>query len=192
MRKNELVQLFLAFFRVGMLGYGGGPSSIPLVHGEVVDRYRWMGSEEFGDILAIGNTLPGPIATKMAGYIGYRIAGLAGSLISVLALILPTIVLMILLLTSLSAYKDQPWVQGLSAGVVPVVCVLLADLTWQFVKRSWLDLGLLGSVVLIGASLIVISWLGVHPAIVIALLLGFALIKPGYNGSPTPEGSDEG
>ncbi|SFA48958.1 chromate transporter [Parageobacillus thermantarcticus] len=35
---NQL-QLFLAFFRVGMLGYGGGPSAIPLVHQEVVERY---------------------------------------------------------------------------------------------------------------------------------------------------------
>ena len=192
MGKNKLVQLFLAFFRVGMLGYGGGPSSIPLVHSEVVDRYRWMGSEEFGDILAIGNTLPGPIATKMAGYIGYRIAGMAGSFVSILALIIPTIILMILLLTSLSAYKDEAWVQGLSAGVVPVVCVLLGDLTWQFIKRSWLDLGLIPSALLIGASLIVISWLGVHPAIVIALLLGFALVRPEYNGSHTGEGRDDG
>ena len=66
-------QLFLAFFRVGMLGYGGGPSSIPLVHQEVVKKYGWMDDDEFADVLALGNTLPGPIATKMAGYIGYRV-----------------------------------------------------------------------------------------------------------------------
>jgi chromate transporter len=63
------IQLFFAFFRVGMLGYGGGPSSIPLVHKEVVEKYKWMNDDEFADVLALGNALPGPIATKMAGYI---------------------------------------------------------------------------------------------------------------------------
>ncbi|MFP4201097.1 MAG: chromate transporter [Bacillota bacterium] len=178
MGKNKYWQLFMAFFRVGMLGYGGGPSSIPLVHGEVVDRYRWMSSEEFGDVLAIGNTLPGPISTKMAGYIGYRIAGFWGSLVSLLALVLPTILLIILLLTSLSAYKDEAWVQGLSAGVVPVVSVMLADLTWRFTKRSWMDIGISATVLLLGGSLFVLSWLGIHPAVWIALLLAFALLKP--------------
>ena len=61
------VQLFMAFFRVGMLGYGGGPSSIPLVHKEVVEKYKWMNDDEFADVLALRNTLPGPISTKMAG-----------------------------------------------------------------------------------------------------------------------------
>ncbi len=189
MGKNNCWQLIMAFFRVGMLGYGGGPASIPLVHEEIVGRYRWMSSEEFGDILAIGNTLPGPIATKMAGYIGYRMAGVWGALVSVLALILPTIFLMILLLTSLSAYKDESWVQGLSAGVVPVVSVMLADLTWRFVKRSWMDMGIVATGLLLVGSLFVLSWLGVHPAILIVLLLAFALLRP-VDGE-TEEGSED-
>src|SRR5690606_39908313 len=86
--------LFLAFFRVGILGYGGGPASIPLIHKEVVSTYKWMKDEEFGDMLALANTLPGPIATKLAGYIGYRVSGILGLLNAVLATILPTIVLL--------------------------------------------------------------------------------------------------
>ncbi len=191
MGKSKYLQLFLSFFKVGMLGYGGGPSSIPLVHDEVVERHKWMDSEEFGDILAIGNTLPGPIATKMSGYIGHRMAGVPGMFIAVTALVLPTVVLIILLLTSLSAYKDQPWVQGLSFGVVPVVSVMLADLTWQFVKRAWMDMGVLLSAIMIVGTLIAISWLGVHPAIVIALILGFALFKPDNLDEDDEEGDDE-
>lgn len=57
-----------------MLGYGGGPGSIPLIHKEVVDKYEWMSDEDFGDLLALANTLPGPIATKLAGYIGHRVS----------------------------------------------------------------------------------------------------------------------
>ncbi|WP_180955308.1 chromate transporter [Peribacillus deserti] len=170
--------IFLAFFRVGMLGYGGGPSSIPLVHKEVVDRYKWMSEEEFGDVLALANTLPGPIATKMAGYIGYKVAGYAGLVNALLASIIPTIFLMILVLSSLSAYKDQAWVLGMTKAVVPVVAVMLAVLAWQFYKNGQKGLGWKVNLVLVAASLVIMEVLGLHPGILIAGLLAWALLSP--------------
>lgn len=175
---RQQVNLFLAFFRVGMLGYGGGPASIPLVHKEVVDKYKWMNEEEFGDLLALGNTLPGPIATKMAGYIGYRVSGVLGMINAVIATILPTIVLMIVLLTSLSSFKDQPWVAGMTKAVVPVVGVMLAVLTWQFFKKSKDGLGWKYGTLLTLVSLIVLQFFDIHPGILIGILLTYALIKP--------------
>ncbi|WP_078429182.1 chromate transporter [Alkalihalobacterium alkalinitrilicum] len=171
------IDLFIAFFRSGMLGFGGGPSAIPLVKKEVVDTFGWMNEDEFADVLALGNTLPGPINTKMAGYIGYRVAGLIGLIIAVSASIVPTIFLMILLLTSLSVYKDQPWVAGITQGVIPIVSVMLFVLAWDFLKNAKKSLGWPISLILLFVSLIVIEILGVHPAIIIALLLLFALLK---------------
>ncbi|WP_449538028.1 chromate transporter [Ferdinandcohnia sp. Marseille-Q9671] len=171
------LQLFLAFFRVGMLGYGGGPSSIPLVHKEVVEKYKWMNDDEFSDVLALGNTLPGPIATKMAGYIGYRVAGIVGMINAVLATIVPTILLMIVLLTFLSSLKDQPWVQGMTKAVIPVVGVMLASLTWDFFKKSKDSLGWKFAIVIIVVSFVLIEFVGIHPGIIIAVLLVAALAK---------------
>ncbi len=76
-----LWKIFIAFFIPGILGYGGGPASIPLVENEVVSRFHWMSVSEFSKVLALGNSLPGPIATKMAGYIGFEVGGVAGSLV---------------------------------------------------------------------------------------------------------------
>ena len=171
------LELFLAFFRVGMLGYGGGPSSIPLVHHEVVEKYKWMNDEEFSDLLALGNTLPGPIATKMAGYIGYRVSGIAGLFVALLATIIPTIILMIVLLTSLSAFKDQAWVAGMSKGVIPVVAMMLSVLTWDFVKKSKSDLGWTAAIILMILSFAVLYILGIHPAFLIFGLLLAALLR---------------
>jgi chromate transporter len=171
------VQLFLAFFRVGMLGYGGGPASIPLVHKEVVEKYKWMNDDEFADVLALGNTLPGPIATKMAGYIGYRVAGILGMINAVLATIVPTIALMIILLTFLATYKDLPWVSGMSKAVVPIVGVMLASLTWDFFKKSKETLGWMYAVMIVVASIVLIELLNVHPALLIGSLLAYALLK---------------
>jgi chromate transporter len=171
--------LFMAFFRVGMLGYGGGPSSIPLVQKEVVSRYKWMDGDEFGDVLALANALPGPIATKLAGYIGYRVAGLSGMINAVLATIIPTIFLMILLLTGLNAFKDQPWVSGAASAVVPVVAVMLLTMTWEFIKKSTSSkLGKVWTMILVATSFVLLEALGVHPAIIIfTLLLGALLMK---------------
>ncbi|GAM68682.1 chromate transport protein [Vibrio sp. JCM 19236] len=56
---KKQLQLANAFFRIGLFGFGGGPTMIPLVHKEVVDNYQWMDDDEFSNVLAIGNTLPG-------------------------------------------------------------------------------------------------------------------------------------
>ncbi len=181
--------IFLAFFRVGMLGYGGGPSAIPLVHKEVVGKYKWMDEDEFSDVLALGNTLPGPIATKMAGYIGHRVAGPLGMINAVLATIVPTILLMILLLSTVSSIKQYEWVQGMTAAVVPVVFVMLSVLTLDFMKKSKESLGLPKAAFLVTASLLIIEAAGLHPALVIAFLLIAALMK---KDAPSRSGKDSG
>ncbi|TXC85023.1 chromate transporter [Metabacillus litoralis] len=171
------LQIFLAFFRVGMLGYGGGPSSIPLVHKEVVDKYKWMNDDEFADVLALGNTLPGPIATKMAGYIGYRVAGVLGLINATLSTIIPTIILMIVLLSTITSIKEYPWVQGMTAAVVPVVGVMLATLTWDFYKKSRQSLGWIKALAFICCSFLLMEIFGLHPAILIGVLLLVAVLK---------------
>lgn len=157
----------LAFFRIGMLGFGGGPSSIPLVHTEVVKKYKWMNDDEFGDTLALANTLPGPIGTKMAGYIGYRVAGIWGCLNAILASVLPTVVGMIVFLGLLQAYKDIPWVQHMSASVVPVVAVMLGVMTLDFIKKSGETLTWKVAILIVALAAILIEGLHVHPAFVI-------------------------
>ncbi|PGM52561.1 chromate transporter [Bacillus sp. AFS053548] len=172
------LEIFIAFFRSSILGYGGGPSTIPLVYKEVVDTYKWMKDEEFSEILAIGNMLPGPINTKLAGYIGYRIGGIIGMLNAIIASILPTILLMIILLTSLSSFKDIKWVNGMKESIVPVVGVMLGVLTWQFYQSSKKGLKTPTILIHLVVGLLLIQFLHIHPAIIIGGLLIFAIFQP--------------
>jgi chromate transporter len=170
--------LFMAFLRIGLLGFGGGPAMIPLIHQEVVKRYQWLDEEEFADILAIANTLPGPLATKMPGYIGYRVGGSLGCVNAVIAVILPMILVMTLMLGLFSRYRDIGWIHGMGQAVVPVVMVMMAQLTWDFWSKSRKSLGWmisLGMVVVTGG---LIYGLGVHPALVVGALLATALVLP--------------
>jgi len=172
------LNIFMAFFRCGLLGFGGGPSSIPLVYKEVVGTYKWMNDQEFSDVLALGNTLPGPIITKMTGYIGYRVGGILGMLTALVASILPTVLLMLVLLTSFKQFKDNPRIQGMTDAVVPIVGVMLGVLTWQFLKKAKDGLGWIKGLSLLMLSFIFIELLNFHPGIIIGLLLIAALVIP--------------
>lgn len=186
------LDIFIAFFRSSMLGYGGGPSTIPLVYKEVVETYKWMKDEEFSEILAIGNMLPGPINTKLAGYIGYRIGGVIGMLNAVIATILPTIILMIILLTSLSSFKDIKWVKGMKESIVPVVGVMLGVLTWQFYNSSKKGLKTPTILIHLIVGLILIQFLHIHPGIIIGALLLFAIFQPVKSASSDDQQNKKG
>ncbi|MBZ5200176.1 chromate transporter [Planomicrobium chinense] len=169
--------IFAAFFRVGMLGFGGGPSAIPLFHTEAVKKYKWMTDDEFGDTLALGNTMPGPIATKMAGYIGYRVNGIIGSIVALVAVTVPTVLLMILLLGALQQFKGVEWVNNMSAAVVPVVGVMLAVMTWDFLKKSGQSLGWARAVLFVLIAAVLMEVLNVHPVFLIIAILLVSLLS---------------
>lgn len=169
--------IFLAFFIPGIVGYGGGPSSIPLIQVEVVERYGWLTTEEFAEILALGNALPGPIATKMAGYIGYQVGGYLGAFIALLATVGPSLLAMILLLGLLYKFKDSPKVKRMTALIKPTIAVLLGILGFQFFFSSWTTSGELQTILLGGISLLLMEKWKVHPAYVIAGALIFGAIQ---------------
>ncbi|MDQ0338534.1 chromate transporter [Caldalkalibacillus uzonensis] len=166
--------LFLAFFIPGTVGYGGGPASIPLIQKEVVDRYGWLTMEEFGELLALGNTLPGPIATKMAGYIGYEVGGLFGAFVALFATVAPSLIAMIFLLGLLNKFKNSPKVKRMTALIRPTIAVLLGVLAYQFFVTSWEGVGMVQTVFLTGASFLLLEKWKIHPAYVIlgALVYG--------------------
>jgi chromate transporter len=160
-------QLFLAFFLPGILGYGGGPASIPLIENEVVSHYGWLTVNEFSEVLALGNTLPGPIATKMAGYIGYQEGGILGAIIATFATIAPSLILMIGLLSLLYKHKDSPKVKRMSNYIRPTIAVLLGVMAIKFLLESYEGVGLVQTGILVVVSYVLLERFKVHPAYVI-------------------------
>ncbi|MEC5423014.1 chromate transporter [Virgibacillus sp. C22-A2] len=171
-------EIFIAFFIPGVLGYGGGPASIPLVENEVVKRYEWMSVQEFSEVLALGNSLPGPIATKMAGYIGYDVGGVLGAIVGVFATVAPSLILMIVLLGVLYKYKDSPKVKRLTLYIRPVIAILLGVMAWRFFQESFIGIGLWQTALIAVISYLLMERIKVHPAFVIvgALVYGGFLL----------------
>ena len=172
----DLLRLFISFTKVGVFAYGGGPSMIPLVQEEVVDIHGWMTIEEFTDTLAMGYALPGPIATKMAAYIGYKVAHVPGLCVALFGTVFPSLVMMMILGLAFMQYKDAPVVQAMLKAVRPAVVglliVVVADMFPKSVT-SW-HTGVI-ALVAFGA----IHFLNLHPAlaIVASAALGLAIYR---------------
>jgi len=180
---GRLAALAIAFAKVGLFGFGGGPSFIPLIQREVEAR-RWLTREAFLDAFAFGNALPGPIATKLAGYVGYRVAGWVGALVALLALTAPTILAMVGLAALYVEFQDSRWVEGFLTGLRPVVIGLLVYTVVVFAPgalgplRSWR--GNLLRWGLAGAAFAAAVTLGVHPGLLILAggVAGVVLRRP--------------
>ncbi|WLR61464.1 chromate transporter [Guptibacillus hwajinpoensis] len=168
--------IFVAFFIPGIVGYGGGPASIPLVENEVVGRFGWMSVNEFSEMLAIANALPGPIATKMAGYIGFQQGGVLGAFVGVFATVAPSLVLMIVLLSLLNRFKNSPKVKKMTALIRPTIAILLGVMAYQFFASSYEGAGLVQTIFLIVASFVLMEKMKVHPAFVIVGALAYGAV----------------
>ena len=161
------IQLFIAFFVPNILAYGGGPSAIPLIEHEVVDKYGWLTNTQFSELLALANSLPGPIATKMAGYVGFEVAGVLGCIVALAATIVPSLVLMLVLLNLLYKHRNSPRVKRLSSFVLPAIAVLLLSLTFDFLQTSYELINLIPTILLVIASYLALEKFKIHPAFVI-------------------------
>lgn len=166
-----LLRVLWSFTKVGVFGFGGGPSMIPLIQEEVVEVQRWLTKDEFLDAYAFGSALPGPIATKMAGYVGYKVGGTPGAIAGLVGVAVPTMLAMILLGALYLRYRDSPVFEHFLKGVRPVVIALLALVVWEFAPRAfglppqWLRNW--GLWLLAAAAFVLALRFNVHPAVLI-------------------------
>jgi chromate transporter len=180
---SDLWQLFYSFGKVGIFGFGGGPSFVPLIQQEVVEAQKWLTKEEFLDAFAFGNALPGPIATKLAGYVGFKVAGWPGAVMGLLGMTVPTILAMVLLFTVYLRYRENPAIANFLKGVRPVVIALLALVVWEFIPKAlgtppqWLTNWSLWLVAIVAFVLSV--RFNVHPALLIVVggVVGIAFLR---------------
>ena len=174
---NVVWNLFLAMLKSGVLGYGGGPASIPIIQSQVVETYHFMTQEQFTDALALANTLPGPIATKLATFIGYQTGGLLGGFAALVGMVGPTSIAIVLLVNVLASLKGNPHLAGLIAAVRPVVVVLLLQTAWMSSKGTFADWRAF-AIAIVAALALFVFRVSTPIVIVAAMLVGVFWLAP--------------
>ena len=127
LKDNTYFQLFSTFFKIGSFTFGGGWAMISIIQREVVEKRHWIKPEEFLDLLAIAQSMPGILAVNISTVIGDRLKGVKGSLAAALGTILPSfiIILMIAIFLTPDAIKNNPTLTAIFKGIRPAVVALI-------------------------------------------------------------------
>ena len=132
-------QLFKAFFRVGILTFGGGYAMLPILRREVVETNPWCTDEELADYYAIGQCTPGIIAVNTATFVGYKLKGIFGAAVATAGIILPGFLIILLIASVLENFAHLPAVIHAFAGIRVAVVVLVFNAVLKLLKTSATD-----------------------------------------------------
>lgn len=160
-RPHQCLRLFLSFLKIGAFTFGGGWAMISIIEREIVDKNRWIEREEFLDLLAIAQSLPGILAVNIAASVGDKIRGFKGSVAAALGTIIPSFVIILLIAIFLTpvTIKNNRVISSIFMGIRPAVVALIVAPVLNSAKAAKLGLGTI--------------WIPVAVAALISLDLGF-------------------
>ena len=135
----RLLDLFCAFFRIGLFTFGGGYAMLPLLQREIVEKKKWATEEEMLDYFAVGQCTPGVIAVNTATFVGFKEKKLSGAIFATLGVVSPSLVIITVIAALLSNFAHIAAVQNAFAGIRVAVCVLIFNSIVKLWKKSVVD-----------------------------------------------------
>ena len=157
LKKMSLVQTFLSFLKVGIIGFGGGSALIPVIEREIVESRQAMDDPVYLKHTVVANITPGALPAKLGATIGYQLKGLPGSLVASYSVMLPGVVLTILLMSLFASLGPSAlhYVNYASLGITAFIIFLLVHFVIKTVRAGQFRTNLalcLGAFVLTGGK----------------------------------------
>ncbi len=124
---NLYLQLFLTFAKIGAFTFGGGWAMISIIQREIVDKHKWIALDDFLDLLAVAQSMPGILAVNISVVIGDHLKGLKGSICAAIGTILPSflMILAIAIFLTPETIKNNAVVSRIFKGIRPAVVALI-------------------------------------------------------------------
>ena len=121
------LQLFLTFCKIGAFTFGGGWAMISIIQREIVEKHKWIPLDEFLDLLAVAQSMPGILAVNISVVVGDRLKGVKGSICAAIGTILPSflMILAIAIFLTPETIKNNPIVSRIFKGIRPAVVALI-------------------------------------------------------------------
>ena len=133
---NFYFKSFCIFFRIGLFTIGGGYAMIPLIEAEIVEKQQWIKKDEFLDLLALAQTVPGIFAVNIAIFIGYKLHKVKGALAMTLGTILPSFLIILGIALFFRQYQHLEVVERIFKGIRPAVVALIAAPCFKMAKTA--------------------------------------------------------
>lgn len=133
-------KLFFSTFTLSAFTFGGGYVIVPLMQKRFVKKLKWIEEDEMLDLVAIGQSAPGPIAVNTSILVGYRMAGIPGAFLSVLGTVLPPLIIITAISYFYIAFRDnriiQALLKGMQAGVAAVILDVVINMASKIIKNK--------------------------------------------------------
>ncbi len=165
---HGLGELYLTFFRIGGLTFGGGLTMLPMLKHELVTKKGWVSEDELLDCYAIGQCTPGVIAVNTATFVGYKRKGIPGGIAATLGMISPSLALITLIASFFQAFVENLYFQHAIMGIKGVVCALMLNTVITLARKSLVNL----MSVLVCAAAVVLALFTPVPTVAIVVLAG--------------------
>ena len=133
---KKLLELYLAFVKIGAFTFGGGLAMMPIMQRELIEKRGWITEEELIDYFAIGQSTPGIIAVNVATFVGYKRLGWLGGIIGTIGVVTPSWVIIMLLASAISSVDKYPLAQKALRGINVAVAALLTSVIVKFSKKT--------------------------------------------------------
>ena len=188
------LRLFWEFFKTGLFAVGGGMATIPFLY-DMADKTGWFTANDLANMIAVGESTPGPIGVNMATYVGFITGGsygilgsILGAVVATLGLITPSVIVVLLVAMVLNSFRNNPLVQNAFYGLRPASTGLIAaaglvviqsnllymEAGWHFPGVNWKGLAL--AVALWLLTNIVPKVKKLHPIVFIGLAAIFGIV----------------
>ena len=152
---KELFDLYLTFFKIGAITFGGGYATLPFLY-DIAEKFHWYSISQLTDMLAISSITPGPIGVNMATFTGFATLGIFGAITATIAIMLPSFIIVTMVSKALNKFKTNEYIKTIVKTLNPAGCALLCA---------------------VGIKLVFTSHLHLIGVIILCLLLGISTLK---------------
>lgn len=133
---RTLAGLVRYFLKLGGLGFGGPIALVGYMQRDLVEERGWFTEREFQQALAVGQTMPGPLAAQVAMWFGYLHAGARGAVAIALPFVIPPFIIVTVVAALYAKYQGLDWVHAVFLGVGPAVLAIIAIAAYKLARST--------------------------------------------------------
>ncbi|TVY10565.1 chromate transporter [Paenibacillus cremeus] len=171
---SELWSIFYTFLKISPTTFGGGYAMIPVIEREVVEKQKWVSSEEMAEMISVAGSAPGGIGVNAAASVGFQRAGVGGAAAAVIGITIPTFLIVFVLCVAFSHVQEFPKAQAALRGLHAGIAALITVAAYNMWKSSVVDKPTLAAVI---CTVLLLLFMPIHPIwmIVGGLLAGHVI-----------------
>lgn len=173
-----IFDLFITFFKIGIMTFGGGMAMLPILEKEVVEKKGWSTKEELLDYYAVAQCTPGIIAVNVATFIGHKLKGIKGGIFATIGVVCPSVIIILIIANFLKAFSSYTVVKKAFTGIRVAVCALVISTVIGLYKKGIKDF--LGIIIVLSTFGIIIFFnLSPIYIVICAVIIGisYSLLK---------------